>query len=136
MFRIDAMSRTPIYEQLIGQTEKLLLLGVLTPDQQLPSVRALSCELSINPNTVQKAYNELMHRGWLTSVPGKGMFIAADALEHLRRQNSGRLDAFREAVRELKLAGITEDELITIIHELYSQRRDPDVASPASDETV
>ena len=136
MFRIDAMSRTPIYEQLIDQTEKLLLLGVLRADEQLPSVRALSCTLSINPNTVQKAYNELLRRGILLSVPGKGVFIAADALDRLHEQSQSRLEAFRAAVRELKLAGIAEAELTAIIHELYSQRRDSDAASSACDQTV
>ena len=51
MFRIDGMSRTPVYEQIIEQIEKLVSLGIISPGEQLPSVRSLSIELSVNPNT-------------------------------------------------------------------------------------
>ena len=61
MFEINAMSRSPVYEQLIEQVERYILLGLLREGDQLPSVRALSGELSINPNTIQKAYGELDH---------------------------------------------------------------------------
>ena len=57
MFQIDIMSRIPVYEQLIRQTEKFILLGVLKEGDKLPSVRQLSAELSINPNTIQKAFS-------------------------------------------------------------------------------
>ena len=63
MFAIDRYSPTPIYEQLTAQFERLILLGLLAPNAALPSVRALSQELSINPNTVQKAYADLERRG-------------------------------------------------------------------------
>ncbi len=136
MFRIDPMSRTPIYEQLTAQTEKLVLLGVMQAGYQLPSVRALSSELSINPNTVQKAYNDLCSRGVLVSVPGRGCFVAEDALDRIKMQSRARLGAFETMVRELKLAGIAKDDLTAIIDELYGERSEGDVASTASDQTI
>ena len=75
MFRIDNFSRTPIYEQLIEQFERFILTGALTPGAQIPSVRSLSVQLSINPNTVQKAYSELDSRALIYSLPGKGSFV-------------------------------------------------------------
>ena len=72
MFRIDGMSRTPVYEQIIEQVEKLITLGIMSPGDQLPSVRSLSIELSVNPNTIQKAYSELDAKGIAHSVPGRG----------------------------------------------------------------
>ena len=63
MFMIDPMSRQPVYEQIIRQMERFILSGMLAPGDQLPSVRSLSLELSINPNTIQKAYSELDVRG-------------------------------------------------------------------------
>ena len=76
MFQIDIMSRIPVYEQLIRQTEKFILLGVLREGTKLPSVRQLSAELSINPNTIQKAFTELDRRGIIFSVKGTGSIKA------------------------------------------------------------
>ena len=59
MFHIDPLSRKPVYEQIIDQMERFVLTGLMKPGTQLPSVRSLSMELSINPNTIQKAYSEL-----------------------------------------------------------------------------
>ena len=63
MFSIDYRSRTPIYRQIIDNVENLAARGVLQPDGQLPSVRSLAVELSINPNTIAKAYSELEAKG-------------------------------------------------------------------------
>lgn len=79
MYQIDRFGRTPIYEQIIEQTELLVASGTLTPGDQLPSVRALSQELSANPNTLQKAYAELERRGVATSAPGSGRFVSKEA---------------------------------------------------------
>ena len=80
MFQIDALSRTPVYLQLVEQTERLILSGVLTPGQQMPSVRNLSIALSVNPNTIQKAYSELDSHGLTCAVP------AADVLSPQQRR--------------------------------------------------
>ena len=55
MFRIDPLSKTPIYEQIIEQLEHLALLGAVSPSDPIPSVRSLSIQLKANPNTIQKA---------------------------------------------------------------------------------
>lgn len=136
MFTIDPMSRTPIYEQLTTQTEKLLMLGVIETGYQMPSVRSLSCTLSINPNTVQKAYNDLCQRGILVSVPGKGCFVAAQAVALLKAQSRARLTAFEELVRELKLAGIEKGDLVAVVDSLYSERSEEHAASDTSGETL
>ena len=62
MFVIDVMSRVPVYEQLINQVEEQILTGLLNSGDKMPSVRSLSVSLSINPNTIQKAYTELDRR--------------------------------------------------------------------------
>ena len=72
MLYIDVMSRTPVYEQIITQIEKLIGAGIMKEGEQLPSVRSLSIQLSVNPNTIQKAYGELDAKGIIGSVPGKG----------------------------------------------------------------
>ena len=72
MFKIDIMSRVPVYEQIIEQMEKFILTGILSAKEQVPSVRSLSVELSVNPNTIQKAYSDLDRREIIYSVPGRG----------------------------------------------------------------
>ena len=126
MFVIDPMARTPIYEQLIRQTEQLLLCGALRPGDALPSVRALSMQLSINPNTVQRAYADLCQSGLVISIPKKGCFIANQARERLTARTQDRLFAFAENVRELRLTDVTADTLHTIIDRVYTEGGEQD----------
>ena len=111
MFIIDQMSRTPVYEQLISKAERYILSGILPPGGQLPSVRSLSIELTVNPNTVQKAYSELDSRGIVSSVPGRGCFVAPDAREKLYARGRERLPELRTLTAALYLAGVPRDEL-------------------------
>lgn len=76
MITIDYKDRRPIYEQIMASIEDLAARGVLGPGSQLPSVRQLAMELSINPNTIQRAYSELEKAGVIYAVKGKGNFVA------------------------------------------------------------
>jgi len=71
MFELDFRSRIPIYEQLVDKIIELIINNVLKPDEQLPSVRVLASELTINPNTIQKAYRELDIKAYLFGSPVK-----------------------------------------------------------------
>ena len=122
MFQIDPLSRQPVYEQLIEQLEKLVLTGLLPADTQLPSVRSLSMELSINPNTIQKAYSDLDARGIIYSVPGIGCFVAKNATEVLKAHMRRKLDAVRQLAEDLALAGIPKEDLIQTIQSVYQER--------------
>ncbi len=122
MFRIDPLSRQPVYEQLIDQLERLVLTGLLPPETQLPSVRSLSMELSINPNTIQKAYSELDTRGIIYSVPGIGCFVSPSAVSLLQEHTRGKLERLRALTAELALGGIDEDEIIACIHSVFKER--------------
>ncbi|HEX3033069.1 MAG TPA: GntR family transcriptional regulator, partial [Bacillota bacterium] len=75
MLQLDFRSRIPVYEQLIDRIKEQIIHQVLKRDEQLPSVRELAIELTVNPNTIQKAYRELEHQGFIYSVPGKGSFV-------------------------------------------------------------
>ncbi len=121
MFQIDIMSRTPVYEQLVSQLERLVLAGLMKQGEQLPSIRSLSLELAINPNTIQKAYAELDRRGLTHSVPGRGCFIAEDVEQILNQRGYKKLESLRELVKELKMAGIDKEEIIKIINEIYRE---------------
>lgn len=121
MFSVDVMSRQPVYEQIVDQTERLVLLGLLQEGEQLPSVRGLSVSLSINPNTIAKAYSELDSRGVLTSVPGRGCFVAEGAGEMLRARKRARLSELEGTLRELKLAGLSRKDFEAMLDRIYQE---------------
>ena len=123
MYQIDVMSRKPVYEQLVEQVERFILRGVLKSDQQMQSVRSLSVELAVNPNTVQKAYSELDRRGIVYSVPGKGCFVSPHAIKSIQKRKRGELEQFVQAVQELALAGIEKSEVISCVDEAYEHGR-------------
>lgn len=121
MYSIDALSRKPVYEQLIEQTERFILLGILSADAQLPSVRSLSLSLAINPNTIQKAYAELDRRGLIYAVPGIGNFVSPDARQLLAEHKRQKLADFAKLAAELHLAGISKEELLQQLDSVYKE---------------
>lgn len=121
MFQIDVMSRTPVYEQFIDQVEKFILAGVLAEGDKIPSVRSLSMELSVNPNTIQKAISELDRRGIIYSVPGKGCFVSEKAKKALQVLRRGSLKELSSQLRELALAGISKDEIMSCVNEVFGE---------------
>ena len=122
MYQIDAMSRVPVYEQIVDQTVKFILAGILKPGDKIPSVRNLSIELSVNPNTIQKSIAELDRRGLIFSVPGKGCFVAESAKDALTAVKRGEMTDIKNKIKELLLAGVTKEELIGLIEEVYSNK--------------
>ncbi len=76
MIVIDSRDKRAIYEQVVDRLSNLMLIGVLQPGEKLPSVRSLAVDLSINPNTIQKAYLELERQGYVYSVKGVGSFVS------------------------------------------------------------
>lgn len=121
MFQIDPMSRTPIYEQIIEQTEKFILTGVINPGDQIPSVRSVSVQLSVNPVTILKAYTDLSNRGLIQSVPGRGYFVCNDAREKLSEGKASLLSEVSALASELALAGIPMETVIKKIEEAYGK---------------
>lgn len=121
MFNIDKMSRVPIYEQFMNQFEQDIILGKLKPDEKVPSVRSLSVDLSVNPNTLQKAYAELERRELCYSVPGSGRFISPNAAELSRKRKFALLDEIVELCNELKLFGIDINTVKEAVDRAYEK---------------
>ena len=78
MIVIDYQNRKPIYEQIVEKFQMLIIKGILKADSQMPSVRTLASELSINPNTIQKAYTILEQQGYIYPVKGRGNFVSGN----------------------------------------------------------
>lgn len=110
MISIDFRDSRPIYEQVKDALRRLIVSGALPPDEKLPSVRELASRLVINPNTIQRAYRELEHEGYIVSVPGKGSF--ARSRDGGNGERVGALLAkFDDAAEELMYLGVTAQEL-------------------------
>ncbi|MBC8059110.1 MAG: GntR family transcriptional regulator [Clostridiaceae bacterium] len=118
MFDLDLKSRVPIYEQLMGNFKKLIISDVLSKDEQLPSVRILATELTINPNTIQKAYRELERQGFIYSVPGKGSFVASvEKNENIEKLIKLKLE-LTMLLSEAIYLGMKEEELIEMVSKI------------------
>ena len=75
MVHLDYRDARPIYSQIVDGFREQIVSGVLQNGDKMPSVRELASQLTINPNTIQRAYRELEMQGWIASVPGKGSFV-------------------------------------------------------------
>ncbi|MDY3281135.1 GntR family transcriptional regulator [Dysosmobacter sp.] len=111
MISLNYRDSRPIYEQIRDELRKLVVSGAIAADEKLPSVRALAAQLAINPNTIQRAYNQLESEGYVYSVPGKGSFAAVmdDAVAARKKE---LLEQVGELLRELRSLGATAEELV------------------------
>lgn len=114
MILIDYNDRHPVYEQIAERFKTLILSGVLEEDEKLPSVRALAVELSINPNTIQRAFAKLEREGFVYSVKGVGNFVQAS--ESLKEKQKGKLlKEFERYAESCMRQGILKEELVEVI---------------------
>lgn len=116
MLQLDYKSGVPICDQIVKGFIRMRALGLVESGEQLPSVRALAVELSVNPNTIQKAYQILENSGIICTVKGKGSFISDDAAADTAVILSAKKD-FGEAVRKAAELGLTEAELTEIVRD-------------------
>ena len=116
MIILDYRDTRPLYEQIVAKFQMLILSGALEPNSRMPSVRSLAVELSINPNTIQRAYNELERTGFLYTVKGKGNYVAySDSLKDVRKQEI--LEKLRDLKKEALSMGMTVKELTEFLEQ-------------------
>ncbi|HEX4020200.1 MAG TPA: GntR family transcriptional regulator [Acidobacteriaceae bacterium] len=121
-FRLDAHSGVPVYRQLIDQVQAAIASGVLTTGDQLPTVRQVAVDLSINPNTVSRAYREMEIRGLLDTQQGTGTFIANRKVEYSKNERERMLGQLAgEFVSRAGAAGFTLKQLIRALQELQPE---------------
>ncbi|MED4401911.1 GntR family transcriptional regulator [Metabacillus fastidiosus] len=138
MFQLDIRSRKPLYEQLVDRIKEMVITNVLKQDEQLPSVRVLSSELTVNPNTVQRAYRELEQQGYIYSVKGKGNFVAAINESNVKEQLNDLLAEIQKLVAEAIFLGLTKEELVKIYYDAINREKEEttDASSKANNEEV
>jgi GntR family transcriptional regulator len=118
MIRPDLRSRKSIYEQIVDNLRVEILSGVMKPDEKLPSVRDLSKLLTVNPNTIQKAYRELERQGYVYSSQGLGTFVEKpEARKPDGAFRAEALELLRRGVTDLRYLGMSVDEIKAIVAE-------------------
>ena len=110
MVHLDYRDARPIYSQIIDGFREQIKAGVLLPGDKLPSVRELATQLTINPNTIQRAYRDLEAQGWVASVQGKGCFVCQ--MPTAPTQTDTLLDTFDRTVAQLTAQGVDRETLI------------------------
>ncbi len=118
LIQIDFRDKRPIYEQISAKLEELILCGVIGADEALPSVRSLAVELSINPNTIQKAYDNLEQRGFCYSVAGRGRF-ATGISEVMPGQRNEFFEELSELLKKAATLKLKQEEITDYVKENY-----------------
>ncbi len=120
MITINTRDPRPIYVQIKEGLCRLILSGALQTGERLPSVRELAGQLAINPNTIQRAYREMEHEGFIYSMTGKGSFVSPIQEVDAGRR-AARTEQFREAAQELLRLGIQKETLIAMLNDLEQE---------------
>ncbi|MEG1999764.1 MAG: GntR family transcriptional regulator [Evtepia sp.] len=116
MIHLNYRDSRPIYEQVRDGLRRLMVVGGITEGEKLPSVRTLASQLAINPNTIQRAYEELEAEGYVYTIAGKGSFAAPQSDVNQERRKE-LIRQFEESGRELLHLGMTIEELLSLIKE-------------------
>ena len=125
MFQLDLKSRKSIYEQIVDNVKELIIMGVLKTEDKIPSVRELSKTLTVNPNTIQKAYRELEYQGYLYTVSGLGTFVSSPVEIQMDEKKIREVkDHIRGNIKELFYLGLSLDMIKKLTEDLLEERSD------------
>lgn len=115
---LDSNDTTPLYQQVVEQIQRRVARGQMQPGDPVPSVRQLALELTINPNTVARAYLELEYQGILQKRQGQGTYISAGAAEAVRREGAQMVAALlQRAVTEAALFGLPVSQVESLFRQ-------------------
>ena len=118
MILLDYRDKRPIYEQMVEKLEHLIISGGLEPLTRMPSVRSLAMELSVNPNTVQRAYAQLEQDGYLYTVSGRGTFVTSESDWREGRQER-IFGEWKSLTVKAKEAGLSKEKLDKQMQQIY-----------------
>lgn len=121
MIKTDYKSPKPLHEQISEGLKQLIVSGVLKPDEQMPSVRELSVSLTVNPNTVQRAYRDLESEEFIYSVRGKGNFVAART-EVNKEKVSELYGELGRILEELAYYGEGKEQILAEVENKFRER--------------
>ena len=120
MIILDYGDKRPIYEQIVDKFRNLILSGILEADSKMPSVRSLAVDLSINPNTIQRAYAELERQGYIYSVKGRGNFVRKTEDLAIKKKESA-LEELSKQMICCRQIGISREEILKCVEAAFDQ---------------
>lgn len=120
MILLDYRDKRPIYEQVVDKLERLIVGGALEADTKMPSVRSLAVELSVNPNTIQRAYMMLEQAGYLYTISGRGNFVAPES-EWRGSKVQEMVKECREKLLLAREAGVTREQLLNLVNTIFEE---------------
>lgn len=123
MIQLDLGDHRPLYEQIVDKLKELIISGVLAENEKIPSVRELASTLTINPNTIQKAYKQLENDGYIYSQKARGSFVSPRGDETDTAKISELTDAVTPLIRELRFVGMEKNRLKSLIDEIYEEEQ-------------
>jgi len=118
---LNPRSKQPLYEQLVEQLRRQIVLGGMKAGAAMPSVRQLATELGINPNTIQKAYRRMEEEGMILSIPGKGSFVSDDLADMLTKQREDQRSKAKQMLQSCREMGLTKEEITQMVEEIYKE---------------
>lgn len=122
MIVLDYRDKRPIYEQVVEKLERLIVGGALEPDSRMPSVRSLAMDLSVNPNTIQRAYTQLEQDGYLYTVSGRGNFVAPES-EWREGKKCKMLEEWTLLTENAREAGLTLAQLQETLMQVFGKEQ-------------
>lgn len=123
MVQVDFNSKTPTYEQIQNQIKKLILQKAIRSEEKIPSIRELAYNITINPNTVRKAYSNLEKEGIIETVIGKGTYVTLKAAEIIKETEYIQLkNEIIRLIQKSNSLGITVEEFIVILNNIILEK--------------
>ncbi len=124
MIQLDLSDHRPLYEQIKEKMKELIIAEILKPDDKIPSVREMAQQLTINPNTIQRAYRDLETEGYIYSVRAKGSFVAPVSRVREKTENTELTDEMENLVKRARFLGIKKETLIDLIDGVYEKKEE------------
>lgn len=121
MIHLDYRDSRPIYEQVKDGFRQRIIQEIIQKDEKLPSVRELATALTINPNTIQRAYRELEQEGYVYTVPGKGSFVAGIPDSQGARVKE-LWDEIEQEILELQYLGMDREEILQRVDHILNSK--------------
>ncbi|MBQ7360366.1 MAG: GntR family transcriptional regulator [Lachnospiraceae bacterium] len=123
MILLDYRDKRPLYEQVEEKIEHLIVCGVLKPNSKMPSVRSLAMELSINPNTIQRAYANLEQAGFLYTIVGRGNFVSPESSWQSSKHKALKADLTKVLEQALD-AGMSPASIQQIFDQVMNKKKE------------
>lgn len=122
MISVDSRSSKPIYKQIIDSIKEDIIKGILKPGDKLPSVRELASMITINPNTISKAYKELERMKTIEVIRGRGTFVCENYNPVISEEKIKEIrEHMKKIIIEAHYAGIDKDKLMKMMNEIYNE---------------